>query len=510
MSTPTGATPASGPATGAAAVGGASAGKTFFGQPRGLATLFMTEMWERFSFYGMRALLVLYLTTPVNGVTPPGPGLGFSDGDASAIYGSYNALVYLTPIIGGWIADKMWGARRSVLVGGIIIAAGHFSMAVPYETTFWLGLLLIAGGTGLLKPNISAIVGHLYTPDDTRRDAGFSLFYMGINLGAFLAPLVTGALQVNFGWHYAFAAAGIGMVLGLVQYVAGRRSLGDAGLHPENPATREQLVRVGRRSLIVGLVLVLVVVANAVLLGHDAADITTILTVVILVVPVVYFTRILRAPITPLERSRVKAFILLFLAAVVFWGIYDQAGSTLSVFTQNWTDRDIFGYEVPTAWFQSINPIFIIAFAPVFAWLWTKLADRAPSLPLKFAIAMVGIALSFVIMLPPALMAENGMQSSAAWIVSVYLVQTWAELLLSPTGLSATTVLAPAGYGSQMLALWFLAVAVGDSVAGQVLRALDNASYTVVFGVFAAAAGLMAVAMFAMVRPIKRLMAGVD
>jgi POT family proton-dependent oligopeptide transporter len=225
---------------------------------------------------------------------------------------------------------------------------------------------------------------------------------------------------------------------------------------------------------------------------------------------VLYFARILRAPITPVEKSRVKAFIALFLGAVVFWGIYDQAGSTLSVFTETWTDRDIFGYEVPTAWFQSINPIFIIAFAPVFAWMWTKLADRAPSLPLKFAIAMVGIGLSFVIMIPPAVMASNGQQSSAAWIVTVYLIQTWAELLLSPTGLSATTVLAPAGYGSQMLALWFLAVAVGDSLAGQILRAMDNAAPQTVFAVFAAAALAFSLVMFALVRPIKRLMAGVD
>jgi POT family proton-dependent oligopeptide transporter len=485
-------------------------GKTFFGQPRGLATLFMTEMWERFSFYGMRALLVLYLTAPTTLGTPPGPGLGFSDGDAAAIYGSYNALVYVLPLAGGWIADKIWGARRSVLVGGIIIAAGHFSMAMPAETMFWLGLFLIAAGTGLLKPNISAIVGHLYAPDDVRRDAGFSLFYMGINLGAFLAPLVTGALQVHLGWHWGFAAAGVGMVLGLIQYVLGRKNLGDAGLRPENPATREELRRVGVRGLIVVLVIAVVAVGNAILFGWDAADVTTMLTLIILVLPVVYFVRLLRAPMTTVQRSRVKAFVALFLGAVVFWGIYDQAGSTLSVFTQNYINRDVLGFEIPTAWFQSINPIFIIAFAPVFAWLWTKLADRAPSLPLKFAIAMVGIGLSFIIMIPPAAAAANGQQSSIVWIVSVYLIQTWSELLLSPTGLSATTVLAPPGYGSQMLALWFLAVAVGDSLAGQILRALDNASYVTTFLVFGSAALLLSLVMFALVRPIKRLMAGVD
>ncbi|MEZ5117853.1 MAG: peptide MFS transporter [Candidatus Nanopelagicales bacterium] len=483
--------------------------KTFFGQPRGLATLFMTEMWERFSFYGMRALLVLYLTAPQTQGYPPGPGLGFSDGDAAAIYGSYNALVYVLPLAGGWLADKIWGARRSVLAGGIIIAAGHFSMALPAETMFWLGLLLIAGGTGLLKPNISAIVGHLYTPDDTRRDAGFSIFYMGINLGAFLAPLVTGYLQINYGWHWGFAAAGIGMCLGLVQYVLGRKNLGDAGMKPSAKATPAELRKAGRIALISTAVVAAVAVVDAVLFGWDAADVTTMLTVIILVLPVIYFVRLMRAPMTPVERSRVKAFAALFLAAVVFWGIYDQAGSTLSVFTQQWIDRDVFGFEVPTAWFQSINPIFIIMFAPVFAWIWMKLANRAPSLPLKFAIAMVGIGLSFLIMLPPAAAADNGQQSSALWIVTVYLIQTWAELLLSPTGLSATTELAPAGYGSQMLALWFLAVAVGDSIAGQVLRALDDAAYTTIFAVFGIAAVLVSLVMFALIRPIRRLMSGI-
>ena len=495
------------------AVDGAAAVRppgTFFGQPVGLRTLFGTEMWERFSFYGMRALLVLYLTAPVDGGTPPGPGLGFSAGDAAAVYGSYNALVYVLPLAGGWVADKLWGARRSVLVGGIIIACGHFSMAMPVEASFWLGLLLIAAGTGLLKPNISAIVGDLYDEHDTRRDGGFSIFYMGINLGAFLAPLVCSWLQVRHGWHWGFAAAGIGMCLGLAQYViGGRRTLGEAGMRPSSPATDHEKRRAGLIGVAVVLLAAAAIAFDALVLGFDIADLTTMLTVVILVLPIVYFARILRAPITAVERSRVVAFVALFLAAAVFWGIYDQAGSTLSIFAEQDVDRDVGGFTIPAAAFQSINPIFIIAFAPVFAWLWVKLADRAPSLPLKFAIAMVGIGLSFVIMLPPAMNADNGQLSSAWWLVAVYLVQTWAELLLSPTGLSATTQLSPGGFGGQMLALWFLAVAVGDSVAGQVLRVLDGAQLTTQFAVFAAMALVMSVVMFALVRPIKRLMSGV-
>ncbi|MEI6374986.1 MAG: peptide MFS transporter [Actinomycetes bacterium] len=479
--------------------------RTFFGQPQGLSTLFMTEMWERFSFYGMRALLVLYLTTPVTAGTPPGPGLGYSTGDAAAIYGTYNSLVYVLPLAGGWIADKLWGARRSVLVGGIIIACGHFSMALSMEATFWLGLLLIAAGTGLLKPNISAIVGGLYRENDERRDAGFSLFYMGINIGAFLAPIICGALEINFGWHIAFACAGFGMVLGLIQYLIGQKNLGSSGLKPTSPATSHEKSRA--LFTVVGVIAIIVaaVAIDVAFLGFTPGHITTIITVLILVLPVLYFTRLLRAPITTKERSNVKVFILLFIAAAIFWGIYDQAGSTLSVFAEQDVDRTIGDFTVPTAWFQSINPIFIIMFAPIFAWMWVKLADRAPSLPMKFTIALFGIALSFLIMIPPAINADNGQLSSMWWLVAVYLVQTWAELLLSPTGLSATTVLAPKGYLGQMLALWFLATAVGDSVAGQILKFLQGAPLTIQFAVFAGLAIVMGFVLLALVKPMKRL-----
>jgi len=411
------------------------------------------------------------------------------------------------PLVGGWIADKMWGARRSVLVGGIIIAVGHFSMALSVEALFWLGLLLIASGTGLLKPNISAIVGGLYSDGDERRDAGFSLFYMGINMGAFIAPIICGALQIAYGWNVAFAAAGVGMVIGLIQYVIGGSNLGTSGLLPTAPATRQQLAKVARW-VVVAVVGAAAVIGVDVATGHfKPGNITTFITVIILVLPVIYFSRLLRSPITPAEKSGVRAFILLFIAAAIFWGIYDQAGSTLSVFAEKYTDRHAGPWEVPTAWFQSINPVFIIMFAPVFAWMWAKLADRAPSLPMKFTIAIFGIALSFLIMIPPAMNAENGQLSSMWWLVSVYLVQTWAELLLSPTGLAATTVLAPQGYVSQMLALWFLATAVGDSVAGQMLKFLQGSSLVTQFAVFAALAIVMGFVLLLLVKPMKRMLA---
>lgn len=489
-----------------------SESKSFFGHPRGLMTLFLTEMWERFSYYGMRALLTLYLVAPPDGATPPGGGLGLSSGDATAIYGTYIALVYVLPLAGGWVADRMWGARRAVLVGGIIIASGHFLMAMPLQGSFWAGLLCIAVGTGLLKPCISAMVGGLYAPgDEARRDAGFSIFYMGINLGAFFSPLVCGALATNFSWHWGFAAAGIGMTLGLIQYLLGGKHLGDIGLRPPNPADPQQR----RKALLLACAavagVVLAVVAVSVLRGgFSVTHVVDVLTVIILALPVVYFWRLFNAPgLTTVERSRLKAYLALFLAAAVFWMIFDQAGSTLNLFAEQHTDRDVGGWQMPASWLQSVNPIMIIVFAPIFAWMWMKLGERAPSTPVKFAIALVGVGGSFLVMVVPGLMADGGRLSSVWWLVGVYLIQTWGELLLSPTGLSATTKLAPAGMGSQMLALWFLANAVGDSVGGQLARLLEGIGLGPYFGVLGSAAVFFGLVLFIASPRVRRLMAGV-
>ena len=484
--------------------------RTFFGHPAGLSTLFFTEFWERFSYYGMRALLVLYLVAPPDGATPPGPGLGLSTATASAIYGTYVALVYLFPLLGGWIADRLWGFRRAVLVGGIVIACGHYSMAVPSELSFWLGLLLIALGTGLLKPNISAMVGELYHDNDTKRDAGFSIFYMGINLGAFVAPLVTGYLMDARGWHWAFGAAAIGMTIGVIQYVVGgRTTLGTIGTHVPNPANSKEkrsfyLVIFGSVAAIIGLNVIW-----ALVWGFNITNVVDVMAIFILLVPVVYFVRMFRIPnLTGEQKGRLHAFLGLFLGAAVFWMIYDQAGSTLSVFAEEKTDLTVGDFNIPVPWLQSINPIFIIIFAPIFAAIWSKLGDRAPSTPLKFAWALLGISLSFLIMIIPAMEAETGAEVAVWWLVGVYLIQTWAELLLSPIGLSASTRLAPPGMEGQMLALWFLAVSVGDTIGAQILSRIGDNYVRVftVFGIMALVAGIIALLF---VPRLKKMMGGV-
>jgi POT family proton-dependent oligopeptide transporter len=445
--------------------------RAFLGQPRALSTLFFTEMWERFSYYGMRALLVLYLTAPLISDDGGSEGLGLDSGTAIAIYGAYTGLVYLTPIAGGWIADRLLGARNTVLYGGIIIALGHYLMAVPFETSFWIGLLLIALGTGALKPNISGMVGDLYDAEDTRRDAGFSLFYMGINIGSFLAPLITGYAADRHGFHWGFAIAGLGMTFAVIQYVLGWKHFHGVGATAPDPASKQQ--RNHFLLVVAGSVLFVAVLAVAVGLiasGGLIDNIATAITLFILIVPVVYFYQLFkRKDYTTQERRHVRAFVWVFLAAAAFWMVFEQSGSTLNIFAENVTDLSIGSWEMPAAWLQSVNPLFIIIFAPIFAAVWTKLANRAPRTSVKFAIGLVGVGISVLILvIPMSAFQDNGNKAAIWWLLSTYLLQTWAELFLSPTGLSATTKLAPAGASGQMLALWFLATSVGTSVGGQI------------------------------------------
>lgn len=480
----------------------------FLGQPSALSTLFFTEMWERFSYYGMRALLVLYLTAPLVTDDPRGPGLGIDNGSAIAIYGAYSGLVYLTPIAGGWIADRIVGPRRTVLYGGIVIALGHYSMAAPFEVTFWVGLLLIALGTGLLKPNISAMVGDLYSETDTRRDAGFSLFYMGINIGSFAAPIVTGFAAQQRGYHWGFAIAGIGMTLAVIQYAIGWRKLngvGETAPDPASPRDRNRFFLV-----IVGSVLFVALIAMALGLTGDSSifdRIASAITIFILIVPFVYFYQLFRRKdYTPKERAHVKAFIWIFVAAAAFWMVFEQSGSTLTLFAEEVTDMTVGTWEMPVAWLQSANPLFIIIFAPIFAAIWTKLADRAPRTSIKFAIALVGVGISVLMLVIPMTAYQNsGAQAALFWILGTYLLQTWAELLLSPTGLSATTKLAPEGASGQMLALWFVATSVGTSIGGQIGKfTADNPVNT--FLLSAAIPIVIAVVLFLFARVINREM----
>jgi POT family proton-dependent oligopeptide transporter len=478
--------------------------RRFLGHPRGLATLFMTEMWERFSFYGMRSVLVLFLAA-----TAAEGGLGLAEGTAKALVGVYSAMVYLVTLPGGWIADRILGARRSVLYGGVVIMLGHVALAVPGSAAFvYLGLTLIIFGTGLLKPNISTLVGHLYREDeDARRDAGFSIFYMGINLGAFLAPLVVGTLGQKVSWHLGFATAAIGMALGLIQYV-----LGMGGLRDGDPPRR--LTPDERRHFVALLTLGCAAVAVAVLLGALTGTLTLdvvtwALTVVPIVVAAAYFAFMFFGSheITADERARLKAYVWLFVAASIFWLVYDQAATELSLFALHKTDLSIGGHEVPSSWLQAVNPIMVIVLAPIFAGLWVRAGPRL-STPLKFAVAMVLCGLSFVIMAFAAAKAVHGVRVSVLWLVATYLIQTAGELCLSPVGLSVTTKLAPKAFTSQMIGVWYLAVAVGDSLGGQMTRlagtVLTESAYFLLLAVVAVATGA---ALAAGIGPLRRMMA---
>jgi POT family proton-dependent oligopeptide transporter len=436
--------------------------------PRGLYTLFFTEMWERCSYYGMRALLVLFMVDAIRG------GLGFTDETATAIYGLYTAMVYLAALPGGWMADRLLGAQRSVWCGGIIIAAGHFTLAVPLKETFFLGLLLVILGTGLLKPNISVIVGHLYPEGGARRDAGFSIFYMGINLGAFIGPLVCSALGEKVNWHYGFAAAGVGMVLGLLQFKLTARHLGEAGLRPRR---KEGAAKQGFDKawyiVVAGLAVVLLMVALGLsrVVTFNPVPIAKKTSYVIVGLGAIYFAGILLfGKLDTVEIKRTVVLIVLLMASAMFWSGFEQAGSSLNLFAERFTVRTIAAlqYEVPTGWFQSLNPVFIIALAPVFAALWVALARRNlnPSIPTKFAIGLILLGLGFLVMAGASQIAAAGKQAMPYWLITTYLLHTFGELCLSPVGLSAVTKLAPQRFVSQMMGLWFLATSLGNLIAG--------------------------------------------
>jgi POT family proton-dependent oligopeptide transporter len=508
------------PATGTHAGGVTVAPGGFFGHPAGLSTLFFTEMWERFSYYGMRAILLLFMTAAV-----AEGGLGWSAAKAGPIYGLYTAMVYLTALPGGWIADRLLGQRRSVLIGGIIIALGHVSLTFHGIGFFFLGLLLIVTGTGLLKPNISTMVGGLYTPEDARRDAGFSIFYMGINIGGFFSPLVCGFLaqSVQFrgflqshgidpanSWHWGFGAAAVGMTLGLIQYVLGGRRLGRTGLPPAtlDPAERAARAR-DRRNLLIAAVVLAALVAVGVLLRLSVSQVTQGLGYALLVIPIVYFGYLFSRPWTPEERKHLLAILAFFIFACLFWSAFEQAGSTLNLFGQRFTRNSIFGFEFPASWLQSVNSAFIWMLAPVFAWLWIALGRRRlePSSPTKFAYGLFFVGAGFLVMVGAALSSgPAGGRVTPLWLITVYLLHTLGELCLSPVGLSAMTKLAPRQVVSQMLGIWFLADALGNFIGGQVAGVFEKFPLPAIFGAVTGVCMVFTLIAVVLIRPIKRLM----
>jgi len=556
----------------------------WFGHPGGLATLFFTEMWERFSYYGMRALLTLFMTAPV-----AMGGLGWPTEKAGPIYGLYTAMVYITALPGGWIADKLIGPRLAVLIGAIVIMSGHISLMFHGVTPFYLGLFLIVVGTGFLKPNISAMVGELYAEGDARRDAGFSIFYMGINIGAFASPLVCGFLAQHPGfssiiegmgfnplhsWHWGFGAAAVGMGLGIIQYLLGTTKLGRAFqylalalllgflgymtysiMSYAGPAAaalvgetatitgginattimlaakwvsililagcgvillKSRKISYGVLSILLGVALFFSNVGNVEGLVTATAILVDIVGMVLLVFPMVYFTRLfVSKEYTEIESKRLYAIPVFFFAAAIFWSAFEQAGSTLTLFADRFTRNVIFGASFPSSWWQSVNALMIVIFAPVFAWLWVKLAKsgKEPSSPMKFGIGLFLLGLGFAVLAWGASLTgdpANPVRVGPVWLFTTYLLHTLGELCLSPVGLSTMTKLAPERLAGQMMGVWFLAAAMGNFIGGMVAGLFEQFPLPLLFGAVFGTTLIATVFMVALVKPVKALMSGVN
>lgn len=458
-------------------------GDQWFGHPRGLSTLFFTEMWERFSYYGMRALLVLFMTAPL---VAENPGFGFADGQATAIYGLYTFFVYVLSLPGGWVADNLWGGKKAVFVGGVIIALGHFTMAgplvgLPDQPTFFLGLIFVVIGTGLLKPNVSAIVGDLYPEGGARRDAGFSIFYMGINIGAILGPLLCGIVGEGYNWHWGFSLAGFGMLLGLIQYKVGERHLLDAG-QLQTGESREVVQKRERRFYLIAAAFAAIVVLVGFLMTTGALGITLeqlagSLGVIVVIITMAYFAYIIFAGgHTADEKKRLGVIFWLFILAALFWSGFEQAGSSLNLFARDLTDREIFGTLVPASTLQLINPLFIVIFAPIFGAMWVWLAKRNtnPSIPVKFGLGLLGLAAGFFVLSWGAANATVENPVAPTWLIVTYFLHTCGELCLSPVGLSSMTKLAPKNRVSQMMGIWFVAAALGNLFAGLLAGQIED------------------------------------
>ncbi len=500
--------------------------RRFFGHPRGLATLFFTEMWERFSYYGLRPLLILFMSAALME-----GGFGFDRTQASAIVGIYAASVYLASLPGGWVADRLLGLRRAIMLGAVLITSGHLSiglsgMAGPDvgKIFFFLGLVLIVLGTGLLKPNISAIVGDLYPEGGARRDAGFSIFYMGINTGAFFGQLITGWLGEAVGWHYGFGAAGVGMLLGLVVFaLTARKTLGPLGVditvHPD-PAVHARQQRTVKMSVGLGLGVLALVFALAAMgsITIDAQALGTYMTYVLVGLAFGFFAYVFAfGGLDRDERKRIGVIVVLFIFAAIFWAAFEQAPTSLNLFARDFTDRQVGGFEIPATWFQSVNSGFIIICAPIFAWIWIAMAKRGFDLssPAKFALGLLLAGIGFFLMIFAAnkIVASGGTELvSPWWLVASYFFQTLGELCLSPVGLSSMTKLSPRKYVGQMMGIWFLASSVGNLIAGLVGGHVDPEALEQTPALFTATTVALvasAVVLGLMIVPIRRMMEGV-
>ena len=433
--------------------------------PRGLYTLFFTEMWERMSYYGMRGILVLFMTaTILEG------GLEIDAVSASAIYGIYSACVYLVALIGGWLADRHIGQQKAILYGGIVIMLGHFLLAFTNLQTFYLGLIFVVLGTGLLKPNISAIVGGLYEDDIEKKQSGFTIFYMSINIGSVLGFFICGYLGENVGWHYGFAAAGVGMALGLIQFLLTKKNLGSIGSAPSvilNKDTKAKELKIFNFLMVSFFIFIFLGLFG--FIKFDPIPVANMLTVFILLIAVSYFLYLFTlGRLNIKERKKIILIMLLFFGAAFFWSGFDQAGSSFNIFAKEYTDRLVFGWEYPASWLQVLNPILVVILSPFMAYIWFFLGKRMldPALPFKFGLGLIFMAIGFLFIASGASIAIQEGSAGAKWLLLTYLFHTIGELTLSPIGLAAISNLSPKRFVGQMMGIWFLASSLGAIIAG--------------------------------------------
>lgn len=481
--------------------------KGFFGHPKGLFTLFFTEFWERFSYYGMKAILIYYMYYSVSK-----GGLGFDESTALAITSIYGSLVYMSGIIGGWLADRILGTSNSVFYGGILIMLGHLALAIPGSVSlFFVSMVLIVLGTGLLKPNVSSIVGEIYSEEDNRRDSGFSIFYMGINLGAFISPLIVGEVGLKHNFHLGFSIAAIGMFVGLLVFMfTKKKNLGLAGKDIANPLSAGEKKKVF--SIIgLGIIIIAVAIAISIPLGLlTFKSFISLIGVLGILIPTIYFIVMYRSPKTnAVERSRIIAYIPLFIASVMFWAIQEQGSTILAHYADKRTDLHFAGLTISPAWFQSLNPLFIITLAPVFAWLWVKLGNRQPSIPRKFSLGLLFAGFSFIVILVPAYIGGEHTLVNPLWLVLSYFIVVLGELCLSPVGLSATTKLAPAAFSAQTMSLWFLSNAAAQAINAQIVKFYTAETEMLYFGSIGGIAILLSIILFFVSPKIQSYMQGV-
>ncbi|GEP20378.1 peptide MFS transporter [Pediococcus argentinicus] len=484
---------------------------SFFGQPRGLSTLFFTEMWERFSYYGMRAILLFYMYFAVSK-----GGLGFTEQNAASIMAIYGSMVYLASVAGGFISDRILGSRRTVFWGGVSIMFGHIALSLPFGApALFTSIVLIVIGTGILKPNVSTMVGGLYSKEDTRRDAGFSIFVFGINLGALIAPWIVPLFWRQFNFHAGFSLAAIGMFVGLVMYyIDGRKYLSKDSLYPVDPIQPNEVKKLSWRVLLGVVVFALVLLVMQLSGALNIPNFVLLLSIIAIVTPIIYFIVMFSSrKVEKTERSRLWAYVPLFIAATIFWAIEEQGSVVLAQFAATRTampnlNFGLFHFQVQAANFQSLNPLFIMLYTPLFAWLWTKLKNKQPSSPMKFVYGLVFTGISYLFIALPGMMFGTSGKINALWLIGSWAIVEIGEMLISPIGLSVTTKLAPRAFASQMMSMWFLADSAGQAVNAQLVR-LYNGHEVAYFTWLGVATIVFAVILLAFTPWISKKMEGI-